>query len=487
MNTVSTMDNENAGGADLIGQLPAIMWQRRWLLGATTAIGLIAATVTAFVLPDVYRSSALMIVQSSQLPSEVTGEGQSEIVDRRIARIRQQITSRPDLVALIEKHGLYRDRRSSDSLTEIIEDMRGAIMLVPTTADLPGNMASQRTVAVRLSFDYAEPAKAQAVAQDLMQRLLELDASGNAQQANNTVQFLGDQAQQLQGQIQEVEGKIAAISAANGGVLANRGGFMMGSNAGSYDVQIAQLQRDNATLLSQRENAKSSDTRDPVVSAAEAQLAAARAVYAESHPDVVIAKQRLEEARQLAKANTQKLPLDSIDKQIAFNNTQIAALRAAKGQELAQVSANMNAQARAPAVEQQIAQLQQQLTGLTTQYQSVSTRLLAARAGAKAEDEQMAERLSVSEPPVVPDKPESPKRAKIIALGTGAGLGLGLVIMFLLELVLRPVRSPGALAAITGMQPLSVIPVIRPPSEPRRRWFTNPFRRRKTALAAASE
>lgn len=482
MNADSLQDGES-GGTDLIGQLPAIAWQRRWLIGATTVLGLVGATVTAFVLPDSYRSSALLIVQSSQLPTEVTGEGQSEIVDRRIARIRQQITSRPGLVALIEKHGLYRERRARDSLTEIIEDMRNAITLVPTTADLPGNMASQRTVAVRLSFDYAEPAKAQAVAQDLMQRLLELDASGNAQQASNTVQFLNDQATTLQTQISDLEGRIAQISAANGGVLANRGVTMFGNNSGSYDVQIAQLQRDNASLISQRDVAKSSDSRDPVVSAAEAQLAGARAVYTENHPDVVIAKQRLEEARQLARSNTQKLPLDTIDKQIAFNNSQISALRAAKGQELAQVSANLSAQSRAPVVEQQIAQLQQQLAGVTQQYQSVSTRLLAAKAGARAEDEQMAERLSVAEPPVVPDDPQSPHRGKIIALGTAAGLGLGLLLTFLIELVVRPIRSPASLAAITGMQPLSVIPVIRPAAAPRRRWFVNPFRRSKAALA----
>lgn len=484
MSTDTISGNDaHGGGADLIGQLPAIVWQRRWLVCATTVLGLVGATATAFVLPDVYRSSALMIVQSSQLPTEVTGEGQSEVVDRRLARIRQQITSRPDLVALIEKHGLYRDRRSRDSLTEIIEDMRSAILLVPTTADLPGNMASQRTVAVRLSFDYAEPGKAQAVAQDLMQRLLELDASGNAQQASNTVQFLGDQEQALQSQIRDLEGRIAGISSANGGVLANRGLTMMGSNSGSYDVQIAQLQRDNASLIAQRDTAKSSDTRDPVVSAAEAQLAGARAVYTENHPDVVIAKQRLDEARQLARSNTQKLPLDMIDKQIAFNNSQVAALRAAKGQELAQMSASLSAQSRAPVVEQQISQLQQQLTGLTAQYQSVSTRLMAAKAGAKAEDEQMAERLSVSEPPVVPDDPESPNRAKIILLGTAAGLGLGMLLVFLIELVLRPIRSPAALAAITGAQPLSIIPVIKPATQSSHRWRFNPFRRRKAAVA----
>lgn len=485
MNASIKQENDSAAGsADLIGQLPGIIWQRRLLIGTTGLIGLVAATVTAFVLPVTYRSSALMIVQSSQLPTEVTGEGQSEIVDRRIARIRQQITSRPDLVALIEKHGLYRDRRLRDSLSEIIEDMRSAILLEPTTADLPGNLASQRTVAVRLSFDYSDPTKAQAVAQDLMQRLLELDASGNAQQASNAVQFLNDQALTLQKQMHDIEERIAQVSAANGGVLANRGVTMFGGNTGSYDVQIAQLQRDNATLIAQRDTAKSSDSRDPVVAAAETQLAAARAVYAETHPDVVMAKQRLEEAKRLAKSNTEKLPFDSIDKQIAFNNSQIAALRAAKAQEMGQMSANLSAQARAPAVEQQIEQLQQQLTGVQQQYQSVSTRLLAARAGAKAEDEQMSERLSVSEPPVVPDEPESPHRLKIIALGTAAGLGLGLALTILLEILLRPVRSPTALGALTGVPALSVIPLIRPAgSKPARRWALPTFRRR-TAVPA---
>src|SRR5690606_34593315 len=120
-------------------------------------------------------------------------------------------------------------------------------------------------------------------------------------------------------------------------ILGSTGMAVIGSGTGSYDVQIATLQRDNANLIAQKEVARSSDTRDPVVASAEAALAAARSVYADGHPDVVIARQRLEEARALARSNTQRLPVDVIDQQIAFNNSQIAALRAAKSQEQSQV------------------------------------------------------------------------------------------------------------------------------------------------------
>src|SRR3546814_4985923 len=82
--------------------------------------------------------------------------------------------------------------------------------------------------------------------------------------------------------------------------------------------------------IQQRTLAQRGDQRAPVVAAAELRLAEARAVYAETHPDVILAKQALAEAKRLAKDTSEKLPIQSLDEQIAFNNSQIAALRNAK-------------------------------------------------------------------------------------------------------------------------------------------------------------
>lgn len=459
---------DGAGGAGLLEQLPGILWQRRWWIIVPTVIGAVAALIAMVVMPSVYRSSAVMLVRSSQLPGEVVAMNDNEIVDRRIARIRQQVTSRPDLVALIERHALYRDERSSKPLSKIIKNMREAITLTPTEAELPGGQSQQRTIAFQLSFDYSEPALAQAVAQDLMDRILELDASGNVEQATNTVQFLTDQAKGLEDQIVVLQGQIGEMNARFGGILGNSGLGILGGNTGSYDVQIAALQRENASLIAQLDVVKSADTRDPVVVAAETQLAAARAVYAESHPDVIFAKQRLAEARELARSNTQKLPTQTVDQQIAFNNSQIATLRAAKSQELAQINARLSAQSRAPLVQQQIGELQQRLAGLNQQYEGVQARLLAAKAGVRAEDEQMGERLSVVEPPIIPDTPIWPDRLLIAAAGIGGGLALGFLLALAIELFLRPIRDPSALAGLVGEAPLAVVPVIKPRPRPGR-------------------
>jgi uncharacterized protein involved in exopolysaccharide biosynthesis len=459
---------EETGTGGFLAQLPAILWQRRWWIVVPLAIGLLAALAAIVLLPTTYRSTAIILVQSPQLPGEVIGATTDNGVDQRIARIREQVTSRPDLLALIDENGLYPGERSRAPLSKIIKKMRDAIELVPTTADNPGDPSRDNTISFALSFDYDRPVEAQAVAQALMERVLNLDASQKSGEAKNTVQFLTDQASTLQAQIAQIEGQVAAISARNGQALAGTMPIVAGGS-GSYDVQISQLQRDNATLLAQRRAAQGGG-KNPIVAAAEAQLAGAKAIYADTHPDVVLAEQRLAEAKNLAAANAQPSAIGEIDQQIAYNNAQIATLRAARAGESAQVSAAMSAQARGPLAQQQIAQLQQRLTGLNAQYQAVSERLLAARAGVRAADEQMGQRLSVIDPPVIPDTPYSPNRVLILAIGVVGGLGLGIMLALLAEFIVRPIRTPETLARIDGQGPLAVIPLIEPKRARRSRW-----------------
>ena len=181
-------------------------------------VGALLAIIAVFALPPVYRSSALMLVQSPQLSNDVVGNA-GDTIERRMARIKEQVTSRPDLIALIDEHGLYRSKRARVPLSKIISDMRDDITLTPNTMVQPGGQAD-RTVAFELAFGYNEPVAAQAVAQDLMERIVELDAKGSAEQATNTVQFLTDQSKGLETKIAALQAQRSAISARNGAVLA---------------------------------------------------------------------------------------------------------------------------------------------------------------------------------------------------------------------------------------------------------------------------
>lgn len=472
------MDVAEDQSGNLLAHLPAIIRQRYIFLVVPVILCTIAGIATAFLLPQVYRSTATLLVESPQLPDDVIGAQDGDVVDQRIAKMRQQVLSRPRLIELIQKHRLYAEERASKPLSEIIEKMRSSTNIRTVSAEIQ-RAANGRssTIAFELSFDYKAGAPAQAVAQDMTEQILLLDATKNSEQANNTVQFLTDQATALQTQIAELETSIETIKAENGLALSNAGSMFMGGMGGSYDAQIIALQRDNVILAAQKEARASASERYPIVAGAESDLAAAQARYSENHPDIAIAKRRLAQARKLAESNFAKLPPDTIDQQIASNNSQIAALQAMRAQESNRLSTAQNAQAIAPLVQERIAQQQQKLEALNAQYGSVSDRLLAAQASAKAESEQKGERLSVIDPPVAPEKPNSPNRPLLMAGGVAFGFGLGLFLILAAELYFRPIRDSLEIRAITGSVPMVTIPTIATGESEQKRWYRALFSR----------
>ena len=138
MSSIDLDDEEGEGGGGFLAQIPTILWHRKWLIIIPPLIGAIAAVAAIFLLPTTYRSSAVILVQSPQLSGEVVGSDMADSVDRRIARIREQITSRPDLLALMDKHGLYAGDRARKPLSKVVETMRKAIELTPTVATTRG-------------------------------------------------------------------------------------------------------------------------------------------------------------------------------------------------------------------------------------------------------------------------------------------------------------------------------------------------------------
>lgn len=462
------LDQAGSDLGSLIAQIPAIVVQRKWFVLIPLLIGAGLGTATAFLLPKKYESSAVMVVQSPALPKAVLGMANTDQIDRRIEAIRQQIITRPALLAVIETNDLYpRDRRKKP-LSAILDDMRASIVLVPEKVDLDNARREDDTISVRLTFTYEDAVKTQAVTQALMERIVEVNATTNTDQVQQTVQFLSDQQSDVKKQIDQVEAELSALNARYGSIIASNSATVVSGGSAAYDMQISALQREIASLKSQRSTIASSDSRDPAVSAAEAQLAALRATYSDSHPDVALARRRLAEARDLARSNVAKIPTETIDSQITANERQIAQLEALRAGDSARTSAVLAERSQAPAVQQQAAQIQQRLKGLYEQYDAVSQRLLEAKAGEKANSEQMGERLLVVDPPVLADRPTSPNRPLLVGIGIAAGLGLGLLLALAVELFLRPVRDPATIRAITGARPLAMVPVVKPALKNRR-------------------
>ncbi|KQN91015.1 hypothetical protein ASE95_12180 [Sphingomonas sp. Leaf231] len=485
--SVDLGEEQPAAGGGFINYIPRILWERKWLVIVPFVLLSIAGVVTALVLPRVYRSTATLLVESQELPSTLVSSPMNTIIDQRIAKIREQVLSRGDLIELIEQNGLYERERRSKPLSSIVTTMQEATKLQAVSGDIGAGASAQpggtSTIAFTMTYDYADPAKAQAVMQSFVSSFLEIDATTMAAQANNTVDFLQDQSGKLTSEINRIEAQITAIKSRNGAALAG-GGVMMAPNTGSYSAQIAQLQSENRQLIAQ---SRRSGGKDPIVQQAESALVAARAVFAESHPDVVRAKARLQQAQEIAAAQGSTSDTTLIQGQIQANNAQIAQLEQYRAQDTARAAAGMAAQARGPALQEEVSQLEARAAGLRDQLREISGNVLRAQNSARMAQEQKGERLTVVDPPSAPDKPVSPNRLMLIGGGIGGGLGLGLVLALAVEFLFRPIRGVGQIQGL-GLEPLALVPTFTPdlpPGEKPRRRFRLPAwpRRRRKADA----
>jgi uncharacterized protein involved in exopolysaccharide biosynthesis len=454
------------GGSGFISALPSMLWQRRWFVILPVVVAAIAGLATAFVMHPVYESSATVLIESQQVPDDLIGAlsgggaGGGDMIGQRIARARERILSRQDLIRMIRTYGLYPREQRTMPFSKIVDKMRDdtTIEAVDNSISMGAggrkNLGLANTIAISVGFQYDDPVKAQLVAQQFVDHFLEADASTQASQASDTVNFLSEQANQIQSQIQQLEGKALQIRAQNGTVLALGG--MSGSapqDYGQIESQIAGLQAQNSQLQAAR--AQGAGPADSAVAQAEAQLRVAEARFSDTHPDVIAAKAQLAAARSAAAA---KPSVDTAQAQLAANRSQIAALQNARNMMASDSSAARAAAARAPAVASQIDQLDKAAEVLRDQYRGIGIKLQAAQIQARMESEQKGERLTISDPPVVPDHPLRPNRPLIIVGAIIGGLGFGLALVLLIEIIMRPIRGTAAQRAVLGEAPLAVIP-----------------------------
>ena len=471
-------ESRDAGFGWMINHLPTIVWQRRYYAFSVFAAFLIVSAVAAYTLPTMYRSKATLLIESQELPQDVAQTPGTGAIEQRIAKIRQKVLSRGDLIALIEQYDLYPTERRSQPLSTVIDKMRKATSVGALEGDIGSPNASpgqSNVIAINMSYDYPEPVKAQEVLQNYAQSFLRMDSDVMEDQASLTVRFLEDQAQKLQSQIQQFESEITALKSRNGSVLAGTGVPAM-LDTGSYSAQIVSLENENRQLLLQ---ARRPPARDQAIAAAEADLAAKRAIYAENHPDVVAAREKLKAVRS-ASISPDNSDTSAIQEQVRANNEAIGALRAQKDASIAQLNARMAGQAQAPAIMEQASQLEDRANALRTQYKGVADDLMKAQASARMASEQRAERLSLVEPADLPDQPNWPNRPLLIGAGTLAGAVLGLVLALIVEILKRPLRSPVQLEGL-GLPVLGIVPIIDRGTK--RRWWQF-FRRRQEAELA---
>lgn len=215
--------------------------------------------------------------------------------------------------------------------------------------------------------------------------------------------------------------------------------------------------------------------------AAKAELARAQEKYAPDHPDVVRLSHVVEElqkdvaaapavngawAKERAHADNPayiqvKGQLDSVGVERESAVKKRDELRAKLDEYERRV-------AQEPAVERQYRELARDLDGAQLKYQEMRSKQSEVQVSQNLETEHKGERFTMIEPPLPPEKPISPNRMLILAMGLVLSLGAGAGAAVLRDNLDASVRGVADMRALLRVPPLAAIPVIVTRAEAKR-------------------
>jgi polysaccharide chain length determinant protein (PEP-CTERM system associated) len=458
-----------------------IFRRRKLLVGAVFGAVLASALSFARYLPDLYRGTAVVLVErpvpESFVRSSVTGE-----LESRLHVIKQEILSRTRLTELIKRFDLYPDLRTRYPLDVALDQMRHDMEIELTG---PEQVSGRKTtVAFKLTYTGASGATVADVTNALASFYVVQNDSIRSRDATRTADFLKAQLDATKKELDRREREIRGYTTSHPGELPQQ-----------VAVNLAALERLNTQLrlngerqlkvLEDREKLSDGVATVTVDEATGEQLAAAQpqieriermkrelqileGQFTSRYPDVVRLRTEI--------AGLEREQGDALTRDVARAKVELPGTARRKtletmGEELdrlkteeAGLRVNIdNLEKRledVPEREQEFGRIARDYQGSKDLYDSLLKRYGEAQVGESMEVDRQGERFRILEPALPPPSPIAPNRLRLLVVGLllavaaafGAALGA--------EQLDPTFHSAGALREFTSVPVIATIPFI---------------------------
>ncbi len=465
-------------------------WRRRkWLAMLVFVAPFVAFLSFATFSPNVYQSTATILVDRQQVPEEFVRPTVTSGLDVRLQTISQEILSRARLEALIARFGLYPDLRRRVGLEPVIEQMRRDIGFDVKGGDQPNRPT---TIAFMISYRGGDPQTVAQVANTLASQYVEENLKTRERQASGTAEFLRVQLDQVKGRLDVQERRVSDFKKQYVGALPQE-----------LEVNLATLERLNAQLrLNNDSQTRALERREAILrQLADSGLAAPvgangipgapdpltvriarlrqeltelRTRFSDKYPDVVRVKAEIAELeRQYAEAkDTNRKPEENeiaapVDPQLLRMRqslgeveADIKVLKAEEGRLRTTIATYQQRVVETPRREQEYKELARDYDSTRELYASLLKRYAESQIAESMEQRQKGEQFRILDPALAPQAPVAPNRPRLFLVGLGLALALAVGAVVLAEQWDPTFHTADELRAFTNVPLLARIPNI---------------------------
>jgi protein tyrosine kinase modulator len=465
----------------------SLVRRRKWWLIIPAVVCIVGSLLLAYFLPRVYRSAATITVASPSMSADVLKQAGPLSRDDRVRAISQQLLSRAVLEQVVREERLAPDGDVNAAVDRLLQPNRIKVDPTQLLKQVASKDGPTPLDAFLLSYGGSTPPEAQRVTDTLARIFVEASSRSREARAEDTSAFVNAQLAASRRRLDAIEERLRKAKEAYMGRLPEQTQSNLSMVAGmGQQLESTAIalrgEQDRLSMIESRIDSMKHGAGDIVlpgrttvsnvqmrVMQLEQELASARNIYTEKHPEIQRLQEELAAAKRDAAADQERpesdrLKLDPGYRQLLADRERselrVRDLQRAEAQMRAQVAAYQARIESAPMVEQQLASVQREYDLEKQQYKDLTVKLHSAELAENLERRRGGEQFEVLYGAYLPREPESPNVLRVLLLGVALGIGLGGAAAVGREYLDRSVHDVRALQAEFDVPVLGEIPRI---------------------------
>ncbi|WP_306536962.1 XrtA system polysaccharide chain length determinant [Geobacter sp.] len=452
--------------------------KRRYLFIASALLIMSVVVWGSFFLPKQYEAKSTVFIERSVIKDMVKGLTITPSIDDKIRVLRYAMLSRENVLNVLKKLDYDVTVKNDKALEEMVAGFQGKTDINIKGSDL-----------FFVSYTDKDPQRAMEYVNALVRSYVESNASSKREDAYGANRFITEQVKLYKDKVDQAEEAIIKYRQSKGVYMSVDDRALI-SDIKAYQTEMDTMRIRRNELVATRNSIKQQltgeepftvavlNTRkgggssDAQITMRENRIKQLLSSYTENYPEIIKLKAEIEGLK------TQPKSLDVMDKgttesemstlnpihqdlkqRLSMAESELSAIDA-KLRQLGSVIGRKEGELRnIPTEKLKLAELEKERDAHRTIYEQLLARQGQSEVSKQMEVEDKATNFRIVDPAVVPTKPVSPNRVRLILLGILAGFAGAAGIVFLRETIDTSVRESATIKQM-GLEVIAVIPRI---------------------------
>ena len=447
------------------------LWKRRWTTIAVTWFLCLAGWGYVALLPDIYRSSVRVYIDTTNLLRPLLRDIAVEPnIGDEVRVMRETLLSKPNIQKVLRITDLDLTVKTPEDMEDLIKQVKRDTRLTSTQTNL-----------FSISFDHRDPKRARDVVQAFITVFVESNLGESRSDMDAAQKFLRDQNKAYRDQLEEAELRLAEFKREYGNLLPQASGALYGNyqNAkealsdaeakrDAFKEQLSEINRFvEYSIGTTQSGAGPPAGTDFLIVELEDSIEKLLARYTEKHPDVLAARRRLEAVKE--KQNTENTELASLansgtvedggsadgyrESNPVYESVKLALVQAEANIRVLKERVGRWQKAwqeiegkanQAPFLAAELTKLTRDYGMIKGKYAQLSSRLESAKITKERNIKAEKVQFRMIDPPGIPTKPAGPPRSLylivVLIFGLAGGIGIS-VLLILVDDTIPDIRT----------------------------------------------